>query len=110
MSEHLIHRLKTPRERDFDLFLATQMVERIGFQMWEHYQTEQQAQLMAIFDDFTYFLENQNPPRPNIDIELERRRLLTVELRIQFIDFVTEVFNLTAGNFQNQNQDGQNNN
>ena len=110
MSEDWIHRLKSPRERDFALFLGTQMVERIGYQRWEEYQIEQQAQLMAIFDDFSFFLENQNPPRPNLAAELEARRLLVVQLRIQFVDFVTEVFNLTAGNLQNQNPNGQNNN
>ena len=110
MSEELLHRLKTPRERDFALFLATQMVQRIGYQRWEEYQIEQQAQLMCIFDDFTFFLESQNPPRPNLDAELEARRLLVIQLRIQFADFVTEVFNLTFGQLQNQNPDGQNNN
>ena len=41
MAEEFLHRLKTPRERDFELFLATQVVERIGFRAWEQYQIAQ---------------------------------------------------------------------
>ena len=66
---------------------------------------------MQSFDDFTFELETQNPPRPNLAVELEARRLLTVELSIQFMDFITEVFNLSAGNYgQNPNPNDQQNN
>ena len=85
MSEQQLHRLKTPRERDFDLFLATQMVEKIGYVAWESYQIQQHNCLMSIYDDFTWHLEQQED-RPNLDAELAARRLLTVELRIQFAD------------------------
>lgn len=109
MAEEFLHRLKTPRERDFELFLATQVVERIGFRAWEQYQIAQHTALMSLYDDFTYFLEQQ-VNRPNLTAELEARRLLTVELRIQFADFVTSVFNMTAANIVQQVQNGDNNN
>ena len=96
--EQFLHRLKSPRERDYALFLGVEMVKRIGYVAWEAYQTQEHICAMQIYDDFTFHLENQNPPRPNLAVELEARRLLTVELSIQFADFITEVFNLSAAN------------
>ena len=102
--EQFLHRLKAPRERDYALFMGVEMVKRIGYVTWEFYQTQEHFCAMQIFDDFTFQLENQDPPRPNLAAELEARRLLTVELSIQFMDFITEVFNLSAANMvQNAN-------
>ena len=109
--EQFLHRLKSPRERDYALFLGVEMVKKIGYVSWELYQTQEHICAMQIFDDFTFHLENQNPPRPNLAAELEARRLLTVELSIQFADFITEVFNLSAANMvQNANPNNNQNN
>ena len=97
MAESWLHRLKTPEERNFEIFLAMQVVDRIGWRAWESYQNAQHQALMQCYDDFTWHLENQVPRRPNLEVELEARRLLVVELRIQYRDFVASVFNLTAG-------------
>ena len=94
--EQFLHRLKSPRERDYALFLGVEMVKKIGYVAWEAYQTQEHNCAMQIFDDFTFQLEEQYPPRPNLAAELEARRLLTVELSIQFANFITDVFNLSA--------------
>ena len=109
--EQFLHRLKSPRERDYALFLGVEMVKKIGYQAWEYYQTQEHSCDMQIYDDFTFQLENQDPPRPNLAAELEARRLLTVELSIQFHEFITEVFMLSAANMvQNPNPNNDQNN
>ena len=97
MAESWLHRLKTPEERNFEIFLAMQVVDRIGWRAWESYQKAQHHSLMSCYDDYTWHLENQVPRRPNLDAELDARRLLLVELRIEHRNFMASVFNLTAG-------------
>lgn len=105
MTSETLQRLKTPLEKEFELFLALNMVEVLGYDRWELFKTAEQNCLMQLYDDQTWVLEQQED-HPGLQAELQRRRLLTVQLRIQFREFVTQVFNLTGGgnNVQQPNQ------
>lgn len=90
MAEHNWYRLWTPRELDWELFLARNLITRLGWETWEHYQNSLQESLMEIFDSFTLHMDYNGAGQ----VELEARRLLLVQLNIQHSEFMASIFHL----------------
>ena len=97
MAEYHCYRLMTDQERNWELFKNRNLIRRLGWKNWEYLKNAKHATLMQLFDEFTLHLETNGASQ----LELQARRLLMVELRIQHLDIISEVFQMHYNDITN---------